>query len=149
MVDMDRTTPETTLSSRTLYDIPFPNQNSLRSGLRLIPGLVQDSNGGIHLFGGSEAQAQYTFEGFQLNDPLTGRFEARMSLESVQSVDVVASQSGAEFGRGAAGTMALHARTGADQFQFSSTDIFPGFDLGRGVRVGSFTASTPPTGAGS
>jgi len=139
MVDMDRTTPETTLSSRTLYDIPFPNQNSLRSGLRLIPGLVQDSNGGIHLFGGSEAQAQYTFEGFQLNDPLTGRFEARMSLESVQSVDVVASQSGAEFGRGAAGTMALHARTGADQFQFSSTDIFPGFDLGRGVRVGSFT----------
>jgi hypothetical protein len=138
-VDMDRTTPETTLSSRTLYDIPFPDQSSLRSGLRLIPGLIQDSSGGIHLFGGSESQADYTFEGFQLNDPLTGRFDARMSLESVQSVDVVASQSGAEFGRGAAGTMALHARTGADEFQFSSTDIFPGFDLGRGVRVGSFT----------
>jgi hypothetical protein len=139
MVDMDRTTPETTLSSRTLYDIPFPDQNSLRSGLRLIPGVVQDSTGGIHLFGGSEAQAQYTFEGFQLNDPLTGRFDARMSLESVQSVDVIASQSGAEYGRGEAGTMALHARTGADEFQFASTDIFPGFDLGRGVRVGSFT----------
>ena len=139
MVDMDRTTPETTLSSRTLYDIPFPDQNSLRSGLRLIPGLIQDSNGGIHLFGGSEAQAQYTFEGFQINDPLTGQFEARMSLESVQSVDVIASQSGAEFGFGAAGTMALHARTGGDEFQFSSTDIFPGFDIGRGVRVGSFS----------
>jgi Carboxypeptidase regulatory-like domain len=139
MVDMDRTTPETTLSSRTLYDIPFPDQNSLRSGLRLIPGLIQDSGGGIHLFGGSEAQAQYTFEGFQLNDPLTGRFDARMSLESVQSVDVVGSQSGAEYGLGAAGTMALHARSGGDEFQFSSTDIFPGFHLGGGVRVSDFT----------
>ena len=67
MVDMDRTTPETTLSSRTLYDAcRSPIRNSLRSGLRMIPGVVQDSNGGIHLFGGSEAQAQYTFEGFQL-----------------------------------------------------------------------------------
>ncbi len=68
-VDMDRTTPETTLSSRTLYDIPFPDQSSLRSGLRLIPGLIQDSTGGIHLFGGSESQPDSTFEGFQLNDP--------------------------------------------------------------------------------
>ena len=139
MVDMDRTTPQNTLSSRTLYDIPFPNQNSLRSGLRMIPGVVQDSVGGLHLFGGSESQAQYTFEGFQLNDPLTGRFDARMSLESVQSVDVAASQSGAEFGRGAAGTMAIHARTGGDAVKYSATNVFPGFDTGRGVRIGSWT----------
>jgi len=138
VVDMDRTAPQTTLSSRTLYDIPFPNQSSLRSGLRMIPGVVQDSSGSLHLFGGSEAQAQYTFEGFEINDPLTGRFDARMSLESVQSVDVTA-QSGAESGRGEAGTMAIHARNGGDEFKFSSTDIFPGIDTGRGVRVGSWT----------
>ena len=138
VVDMDRTAPQATLSSRTLFDVPFPNQNSLRSGLRMIPGVVQDSNGDIHLFGGSEAQAQYTFEGFEMNDPLTGRFDARMSLESVQSVDVT-SQSGAESGRGEAGTMAIHARIGGDEFKFSATNIFPGIDTGRGVRVGSWT----------
>jgi hypothetical protein len=138
VVDMDRTAPQTTLSSRTLYDVPFPNPSSLRSGLRLIPGVVQDSSGSLHLFGGSEAQVQYTFEGFEINDALTGRFDARMSLESVQSVDVT-SQSGAESGRGEAGTMAFHARTGDDKFKFSGTSIFPGFDTGRGVRVGSWT----------
>ena len=52
---------------------------------------------------------------------------------------MIASQSGAEFGRGAAGTMALHARTGSDKYQYSFTNVFPGFDIGNGVRVGSFT----------
>lgn len=139
MVDMDRTTPQTTLSSRTLFDIPFPDQNSLRSGLRMVPGVVQDSTGGLHLFGGSESQAQYTFEGFQLNDPLSGRFDARMSLESVQSIEVSASESGAEYGRGGAGTMAIHARTGGDDFKFSATNVFPGVDTGRGIRIGTWT----------
>src|SRR5450432_1937348 len=139
MIDMDRVTPQATLSSRTLYDVPFPNQNNLRSGLRMLPGVVQDSSGGIHLYGGSENQAEYSFEGFQLNDPLTGRFDARMSLESIQSVDVQASPAGTEMGRGAAGNMMLHARTGNDQFAYSATNVFPGFDSGAGYHVSSWT----------
>jgi Carboxypeptidase regulatory-like domain len=138
-IDMDRVTPQTTLSSRTLYDVPFPNQNDLRSGLRMIPGVVQDSGGGVHLYGGSEDQSQYSFEGFQLNDPLTGRFDARMSLESVQSVDVQASPAGAEMGRGAAGTMLLHARTGGDDFKYSATNFFPGVDFRQGVHFADWS----------
>jgi len=139
MIDMDLVTPQTTLSSRTLYDVPFPDQNNLRSGLRMMPGVVQDSTGGIHLFGGSEDQSQYSFEGFQLNDPLTGRFDARMSLESVQSVDVQASPASADMGRGDAGTMILHARTGGDELKFSATNVFPGIDIGQGLRFSSWT----------
>jgi hypothetical protein len=144
--DMDRVTPQTTLSSRTLYDVPFPNQNSLRSGLRLIPGVVQDSSGGIHLYGGSEDQAQYSFEGFQLNDPLTGQFDARMSLESVQSVDTQSSPSDADMGRGEAGTMLLHARTGSDDFKFSATTVFPSIDIGTGLRFSSWTPRSSISG---
>jgi hypothetical protein len=105
----------------------------------MLPGVVQDSSGGIHLFGGSENQAEYSFEGFQLNDPLTGRFDARMSLESVQSVDVQASPAGTEMGRGAAGTMMLHARTGGDKFAYSATNVFPGFDTGSGYHISNWT----------
>jgi Carboxypeptidase regulatory-like domain len=139
LADMDRVTPQTTLSSRSLYDVPFPNPNSLRSGLRLVPGVVQDNAGGIHLYGGSEDQAQYSFEGFQLNAPLTGNFDARMSLEAVESVDVQSSPSDADMGRGEAGTMLLRARTGGDEFKFSGTEYFPGIDLGRGFQLESWT----------
>ena len=138
MVDMDRTAPQTTLSGKTLFDVPFPDQNSLRSGLRMIPGVVQDSAGSVHLFGGAESAAQYTFEGFEMNDPLTGRFDARLSLEAIQSVDVTP-QSGAESGRGEAGTMAIHARTGGDEFRYSGTNVFPGINTGNGLHVGSWS----------
>ncbi len=138
MVDMDRTAPQTTLSGKTLFDVPFPDQNSLRSGLRMIPGVVQDSAGSVHLFGGAESAAQYTFEGFEMNDPLTGRFDARLSLEAIQSVDVTP-QSGADSGRGEAGTMTIHARTGGDEFKISATNVFPGVETGNGLHVGSWS----------
>lgn len=146
VADMDRVTPQTTLSSRTLYDVPFPNQNSLRSGLRMIPGVIQDSSGGIHMYGGAEDQAQYSFEGFQLNDPLTGQFDARMSLESVQSVDAQSSPSDADMGRGEAGTMLLHARTGSDEFKVSGTAVFPSIDIGTGPRIASWTPRSSISG---
>jgi hypothetical protein len=57
----------------------------------------------------------------------------------VQSVDVQASPSGAEMGRGAAGTMTLHARTGGDQFQYTFTSVFPGIDFCQGTRFSSWT----------
>jgi hypothetical protein len=137
--DMDRVSPQTTLSSRTLYDVPFPNSNSLRSGFRMAPGVMQDTSGGIHLFGGSEDQAEYSLEGFQLNDPLTGQFQARLSLEAVESVDIQASPSDADRGWGDAGTMLLHPRTGTDDFKFSATEYFPSVALGSGLRISNWT----------
>jgi hypothetical protein len=142
LADMDRVTPQTTLSSRTLYDVPFPNPNSLRSGLRTVPGVVQDPTGGIHLFGGSEDQAEYSLEGFQLNDPLTGRFDSRMSLEAVESIDVQPSPSDADSGRGDAGSMMLRARTGTDKFDFSATAFFPGISFGNGRQITNWTPRT-------
>jgi hypothetical protein len=137
--DMDRVTPQTTLSSSTLYDVPFPNANSLRSGFRMAPGVVQDTAGGIHLFGGSEDQAEYNLEGFQLNDPLTGQLQARLSLESVEAVDVQPSPSDASMGWGDAGTMLLHPRTGTDEFKFSATEYFPSIALGNGLQLSNWT----------
>ena len=137
--DMDRTAPQNTLSSRTLFDVPFPNQNSLRSGLRMLPGLVQDARGGIHIYGSAEEQTHHNFEGFQLNDPLTGKLEARMSLEAVESVDAAPGQPSAEFGRGIGGTLSVHARKGDDQFRFSATNLFPGIDTQRGLTLGNWT----------
>lgn len=137
--DMERSVPETTLSSRTLFDIPFPNQNSLRSGLRMLPGVVQDGRGGIHLHGAAEEQTHHSLEGFQLNDPLTGKLEARLSLEAVESVDASPGQPGAEFGRGTGGSLALHARKGGDTLRYSATNFIPGFGTQRGPHLDNWT----------
>jgi len=78
-IDPDRVEREKVLTGQQILDVPYPNTNNLKNTLRLIPGIVQDTRGGVHLDGGAEDQAIYTLDGFNISDPLTGRFETRLS----------------------------------------------------------------------
>ncbi|MBI3682836.1 MAG: TonB-dependent receptor [Acidobacteria bacterium] len=138
-VDMDRTTPQMALTGAELLKVPYPSTNTLRNALRIMPGVVQDGRGGVHLHGGAEEQTQYTLEGFQINDPLTGRFEARIGVEAVQSMDATAGRPGAEFGKGSSGVLAFHSRTGDDKLRYSATNFIPGLEYRKGLTVGGWT----------
>src|ERR1035441_7454458 len=35
--------------------------------------------------------------------------------------------------------MILHARTGGDEFKYSATNVFPGIDIGQGLRISSWS----------
>ena len=139
MLDFDRTTQERRLSGTRLVDIPYPRTASLRNALRAIPGVVQDSRGGLHLNGATEEQVLYTLDGFQINDPLTGRFESRLSVESVRAVEVSTGNLTAEYGKGSAGALAVKTSTGDDAFRYSATNFLPGFETRKGVYVGGWT----------
>jgi hypothetical protein len=41
------------------------------------PGVIRDNRGGLHINGAGEEQILYTLNSFQVNDPLSGRFETR------------------------------------------------------------------------
>lgn len=138
-VDMDRTNKQTVLSSNDLLDIPFAGNNSLRNAMRVVPGMVQDGKGGIHLAGGTEEQTLYTLEGFQINDPLTGRFESRMSVEGVQSVETTEARPRAEYGKGPAGVLALRSRSGDDKLRYSVTNFVPGVEFPKGFLIGNWS----------
>ncbi|MBL8229564.1 MAG: TonB-dependent receptor [Bryobacterales bacterium] len=139
VVDMDRTTPQVAVSGTTLLDVPYPATNTLRNALRIIPGMVQDGRGGVHLHGGAEEQTLYTLEGFQINDPLTGRFESRVSVESVQSIEATAGRPAAEFGKGSSGVLAIRSRTGDDKLRYSATNFVPGIEYQKGLIIGGWT----------
>lgn len=137
-IDFDRTLPEERLTHTQLLEIPYPSTNTLRNAMRAIPGIVQDSRGGIHLNGGAEEQILYTLDGFQINDPLTGRFESRMSMEAVRSMEVTPLNP-AEFGKGSAGTLAIKTSTGDDKFRYSGTNFLPGVEMRKGLYIGGWT----------
>ncbi|HUQ94316.1 MAG TPA: carboxypeptidase regulatory-like domain-containing protein, partial [Bryobacteraceae bacterium] len=138
-VDMDRTTPQLTLNGNNLINVPYPSTNTLRNALRIMPGVVQDSHGGIHLHGGAEEQTLYTLEGFQINDPLTGRFESRISVESVNSLEATAGRPSAEFGKGSSGVLAVRSRTGDDKLRYSATNFVPGLEHQKGWFIGGWS----------
>ncbi len=139
LLDFDRTTQERRLSGTRLVDIPYPRTASLRNALRAVPGVVQDSRGGLHLNGATEEQVLYTLDGFQINDPLTGRFESRLSVESVRAVEVSTGNLAAEYGKGSAGALAVKTSTGDDAFRYSATNFLPGFETRKGLYIGGWT----------
>lgn len=137
-VDMDRTSPQTSLSGNDLLNVPYPSTNTLRNALRIMPGVVQHGRGGIHMYGGAEEQTLYTLDGFQINDPLSGRFESRLSVEAVQSIETTAVRPGAEYGKGSAGVMAIRTRTGDDKLRYSATNFLPGIEYQKGWLIGGW-----------
>jgi len=139
LLDFDRTTQERRLSGTRLVDIPYPRTASLRNALRAVPGIVQDSRGGLHLNGATEEQVLYTLDGFQINDPLTGRFESRLSVESVRGVDVSTGNLSAEYGKGSAGALAVKTSAGDDTWRYSATNFLPGFEHRKELYIGGWT----------
>ena len=74
----DKTVREQRLSSAELLGYPYRNNNDLRNAMRVLPGVVQDQNGGIHVNGAPEQSVLYTLDRFNITDPLTGTFQSRL-----------------------------------------------------------------------
>ena len=138
-VDPARTDSEQRLSGTEINYVPYPASNSLRNALRLTPGVIQDSSGGLHFHGGAEYQTQYTLDGFDVSDPIDGRYSTRLAVEGIRSLDLSSARESPQNGRGSAGTLAMNTESGTDQYHFTATNFIPGPDLHGGLRLGDWT----------
>jgi len=138
-VDPARTQREERLSGTEVNDIPYPASHSLRNAMKLMPGIIQDPTGGIHVQGGAEYQTRYTLDGFDITDPIDGRYSTRLAAESVQSLDLAAAREAASFGNGSAGTLQIGTEGGTDQFHTTATNFVPGLNTQGGLHVGDWT----------
>lgn len=145
-VDMATTASQQGVTANEIANIPYPNTNDFRQALRVIPGVVRDNRGGLHIHGGGEDQVMYTLNGFNVTDPLTGRFESRLSVESVQSVEISSGAMAAEYGKGSAGTLAVRTNTGDDKFRYSATNFVPGIENRKGLIIGDWTPRATVSG---
>jgi hypothetical protein len=137
-VTLDQVAAQHRLSGSDVLDVPFPVTHNIKNAMRALPGIVQDHANGIHLNGGGENQALYLLNGFNIGDPLTMRFDARMSIEAIQSMEVASGVVAAEYGKGSAGVIAVNTRTGDDRFRYSATNFVPGVENQKGLRIGSW-----------
>ncbi len=137
-VALDQVTSPTRLDGANLMDVPYPTTHNLKAGMRILPGVVQDSAGGIHVNGGSENQVLYLLDGFNIGDPLTGTLQSRVSVEAVQSMDVMTGSFSPEYGKGSAGVLSVNTKMGDDRFRYSATNFIPGLTNSKGWRIGSW-----------
>jgi hypothetical protein len=145
-IDPDRTAREKRISGNDILAVPYPTTNSLRNAMRIIPGVLQDRRGGLHVEGAAEDQVLYTLDGFNIGDPLTGRFESRLSVEAVRSVEVSTGRYSSEFGKGSGGAVAVKSVMGDDKFRYFGTNFFPGIENRKGLIIGNLTPRLGITG---
>jgi hypothetical protein len=111
---------------------------SLRNSMQLVPGVVEDAGGGLHVNGSSENQVNYLLNGFNITNPISGQFQTVLAVEDIRSLDPSSGRNSPEFGKGSAGVLNVGTANGGDAFHYTSTDFIPGFNLQQGLRLGNW-----------
>lgn len=146
-VQPEQTAHERTLVAREIRDLPIPNSYDLRSALPAVPSVLFDNSGDLHVQGARSGETLYLLDGFDVGSPATGRFNARVNIDSVRAVEVQGARFGAAYPNAAAGVFALDTAVGDDHWRFGATNFVPGLNVERGVRLGNwyprFTLSGP------
>ena len=137
-VDVGQAQSQQRLTGTEVNDIPFANSHSLRSSLALMPGVVSDTSGTLHVNGSSENQVNYLLNGFNITNPITGQFQTLLAVEGIRSVDLTSGRTSPEFGKGSAGVLAVNTENGTDKFHYTATNFIPGIDIKQGLRLGNW-----------
>jgi hypothetical protein len=124
-IDADQTAEQKQLTSVEILEVPFPASQDLRNALPLLPGVVQDAAGRLHFNGGATEQTNFSLDGFNISNPVTGRFEARLSIESARTLDVESARYSADKDRGSAGSVDIRTNMGDDRWRFGATNFIP------------------------
>jgi hypothetical protein len=138
-IDPVKTQASETLSSENIIDLPYPVSRDIRYGLPMLPGVLQDSTGQLHVDGASTRQVYDQIDGFDVSDPATGTFQTRISVDALRSVDVANSRYSTEFGKCSGGIISLRTGTGDNHWRVTGTDPFPGLVDRRGIHVNNWT----------
>jgi hypothetical protein len=135
------------LIAREIRDIPVQSTHDLRSSLQVMPEVVRDRSGQLHVAGGRSSETQYLLDGFDIGDPVTGDLSVRVNVDSVRQAEVESGRYGAQYGRAGAGVLAMDTAVGDDRWRASANNFVPGVSAQRGIHLTSwyprFTLSGP------
>jgi hypothetical protein len=145
-IDPEQPAGQQMLTGIEILQVPFAAAHDLRNALPMFQGVVQDGAGELHIHGGAAEQTYWTLDGFNITDPVTGRFDARLSIDAVQALDLETSRYSAQTGKGSAGSIDLKTVMGDDRFRFSATNFVPGLEHHKGFVLSKWTPRATVSG---
>jgi hypothetical protein len=137
-VDIAQASNSERLSGTEVNDIPYANTHSLRGAMVLLPGVVEDAAGGLHVNGSSENQVLYLLNGFNITDPISGQFQSVLAVEGIRSMDLSTGRYSPQYGYGSAGALAISTENGTDAFHYTATNFLPGLSIQEGLHLGNW-----------
>jgi hypothetical protein len=146
-IDTQDTSQRSTLSARTIRDVPVPSSQDLQQSLVALPEIVRDNGNNLHVAGARSDETQYLLDGFEIGNPVNGMLTSRFNVDATRAAEVQAGRLGADYAHPGAGVVNLETVEGDDRWRFGTTNPLPGISTEKGVHIGNwyprFTISGP------
>jgi hypothetical protein len=139
VIDPQQPADRKELDNTEILTIPYPAPQDYRNALPMMDGVVQDNTGRAHFNGGDTNQTNYTLNGFNIANPVTGNLDARVNIDSIQSMDLESSRYSSENGRGSSGVLDVKTKMGDDRLRFAGTNFIPGISNREGFHISQWT----------
>ncbi|HYG99420.1 MAG TPA: hypothetical protein VD837_09840 [Terriglobales bacterium] len=133
-IDAERTARTEVLTTNEILNVPYATSRDIRQALPLLPGIVRDQSGNIHVGGASITQTLNLLDGFNIGVPTTSFAELHVSADAVRAIDAETARYSAEHGKGTS-VLGLNTGIGDDKLRFSATNFIPSFQLRKGLNL--------------
>ena len=137
LLSTGETTTANTVRAEKMEQLPLRADN-YQGALPLTPSIVRDVNGKDHIKGTRAGQDNYSVNGADVTDPVTGSLAFDIPLEAAANVHIEDNPYSAEFGKTTGGATNLETKSGGDRFKLSGARVFPTFHTIFGGKVDSF-----------
>ena len=137
-IDTQDTSQRSSLSSRSIRDIPVPNSHVLAASLVALPEIVRDSRNNLHIAGARSSETQYLLDSFEISDPVNGALTARFNIDATRAAEVQTGRFGAGYAHSGAGILSLETPDGDDRWRFGTTNPAPGVNIQEGAHLGNW-----------
>jgi hypothetical protein len=138
-IDPSRVAATQKLSAEDIVNLPYTVTRDIRTALPLMPDVLPDQNGQIHVDGADSNQTVYLLDGFDVTQPVNSLNEIRVSTDAVRSVDLENSRETVAYERGSGGALNLQTAMGDDHYRFTASDFVPSISTTGGFHIQGFT----------
>src|ERR1051326_4757116 len=128
-INPDPVSPQITVNNEVVQDIVYPGRLDFTNALALMPGVLRDNSGQLHILGSRTDQVRYQLDGMNLTDATAGGLAGNIPLDAIESIDLDLAGYSAEFGKGSGGVVRAHSQLIGDKYRFNVTDFVPGVDF--------------------
>ncbi|HET9177216.1 MAG TPA: TonB-dependent receptor [Terriglobia bacterium] len=138
-IDPAKTSSTHSLTDTEIMNLPYSVPRDIRYALPLLPGVVQDATGQIHINGAPTRQVLDQLDEFNITDPASGFFNARLAVDALRSVTVYDTRYPVQYGKASGGVLDLESGMGDDRYRFSGTDLVPSLNTHKGLHLDGWT----------
>jgi hypothetical protein len=129
-INLEAVATQQTVNDEVIQNLPYTGRRNFLNALTLMPGVLRDNLGGMHIHGSRSDQIRYQLDGINITDP-AGGIASNIPIDAIESVDLDLSGYSAEFGKGSGGVVRVESKFIGDKVRWDLTDFLPGVNFRR------------------